>query len=39
MLRHADQAMYLAKRSGGGAHLFDPVEPGPCDDDWMEGRR
>jgi diguanylate cyclase (GGDEF)-like protein len=29
VLRHADAAMYLAKRDGGGSHLFDPSEPGP----------
>ena len=36
VLRHADQAMYLAKRGGGGVHLFDPREPGPFDDGWIE---
>jgi len=29
ILRHADAAMYLAKRDGGGTHLFDPTEPVP----------
>lgn len=29
ILRHADAAMYLAKRGGGGTHLFDPTEPDP----------
>ncbi|HEY5434105.1 MAG TPA: GGDEF domain-containing protein, partial [Candidatus Limnocylindrales bacterium] len=29
VLKHADQAMYHAKRSGGGTHLFDPDEPLP----------
>ena len=32
VLRHADQAMYHAKRDGGGVHLFDPDEPPPFDD-------
>jgi diguanylate cyclase (GGDEF)-like protein len=30
--RHADAAMFLAKRSGGGSHLYDPREAGPFDD-------
>ena len=29
VLKHADQAMYHAKRAGGGTHLFDPDEPLP----------
>ena len=29
ILRHADAAMFLAKREGGGTHLFDPTEPAP----------
>ncbi|MCJ7711904.1 MAG: GGDEF domain-containing protein, partial [Chloroflexi bacterium] len=32
VLRHADQAMFHAKRAGGGTHLFDPDEPAPFDD-------
>jgi GGDEF domain-containing protein len=39
VLRHADQAMYLAKRRGGGVHLFDPREHGPFEDGWLEDRR
>ena len=39
VLRHADTAMYLAKRDGGGVHLFDPREPGPFEDGWLEDRR
>ncbi len=37
--RHADAAMFLAKREGGGCHLYDPREVGPFDDDQAEGRR
>ena len=29
LLRHADQAMYHAKRDGSGVHLFDPAEREP----------
>ena len=29
--RHADAAMFLAKRRGGGSHLYDPRESGPFD--------
>ena len=32
VLRHADQAMFHAKRAGGGTHLYDPAEPAPFDD-------
>lgn len=32
ILRHADGAMYQAKASGGGAHLYTPGEPAPFDD-------
>ncbi len=39
ILRHADAAMYLAKRAGGGAHLYDPTEPGPFDDGWVDIQR
>lgn len=39
ILRHADAAMYLAKRAGGGAHLYDPTEPGPFDDGWVDDQR
>jgi len=39
VLRHADQAMYLAKRDGGGIHLYDPREPGPFEDGWVEDHR
>jgi diguanylate cyclase (GGDEF)-like protein len=39
VLRHADQAMYLAKRDGVGIHLFDPKEPGPFEDGWVENHR
>lgn len=39
ILKHADQAMYLAKRGGGGPHLYDPREPAPFDDGWIEDRR
>jgi len=28
-LRHADAAMYLAKRAGGGVHLYDPADSLP----------
>jgi len=31
VLRRADQAMYHAKRAGGGTHLYDPNEPVPFD--------
>jgi diguanylate cyclase (GGDEF)-like protein len=33
MLRHADQAMYHAKRNGSRVHLYDPDEPAPPDVD------
>jgi diguanylate cyclase (GGDEF)-like protein len=39
VLRHADTAMYLAKRGGTGVHVFDPREPGPFEDGWLEARR
>ena len=39
VLRRADQAMFHAKRDGGGVHRYDPDEPAPFDDDWFEGRR
>lgn len=39
ILRHADAAMFLAKKAGGGAHLYDPTEPGPFDDGWEDNRR
>ena len=39
IMRHADTAMFLAKRQGGGPHLYDPTEPGPFDDGWVEERR
>jgi hypothetical protein len=31
--------MYLAKRDGGGVHLFDPTEPGPFEDGWIDAVR
>jgi diguanylate cyclase (GGDEF)-like protein len=39
VLRHADQAMYHAKRDGGQIHLYDGREPAPFDDTWLESRR
>ena len=39
ILRHADAATYLAKRAGGGAHLYDPTEPVPFDDGRVEDQR
>jgi GGDEF domain-containing protein len=39
VLRHADQAMYHAKRNGGRIHLYDSREPAPFDDTWLESRR
>lgn len=39
ILRHADAAMFLAKKGGGGAHLYDPTEPGPFEDGWTDDRR
>ena len=39
VLRHADQAMYHAKRDGGRIHLYDGREPAPFDDTWLESRR
>jgi diguanylate cyclase (GGDEF)-like protein len=39
VMQHADQAMYQAKRAGGGTHLFDPDEPAPFDDSWPSSRR
>jgi diguanylate cyclase (GGDEF)-like protein len=40
LLRHADQAMYHAKRAGSRIHLYDPGEPAPFDDGaWLEARR
>ncbi|HEY5629260.1 MAG TPA: diguanylate cyclase, partial [Candidatus Limnocylindrales bacterium] len=39
ILRHADTAMFLAKKAGGGAHLFDPSEPGPFEDGWVDSKR
>jgi diguanylate cyclase (GGDEF)-like protein len=38
VLRHADQAMYHAKRAGSRIHLYDASEPGPFDDGWQEAR-
>ncbi len=37
--RHADAAMFLAKRSGGGVHLYDPDERGPFGDGPADDRR
>jgi len=37
--RHADTAMFQAKRAGGGAHLHDAREAAPFDDGWAEERR
>ena len=39
MLRHADQAMFHAKRSGGGVHAYDPGETTPFEGAWAEARR
>jgi len=39
VLRHADQAMFHAKRDGGRIHLYDGREPAPFDDTWLESRR
>jgi len=39
VLRQADQAMFHAKRAGGGVHRYDPDEPAPFDDSWIEGLR
>jgi diguanylate cyclase (GGDEF)-like protein len=36
MLRHADQAMYIAKRSGSRCHRHDPDEPGPFETRWPD---
>jgi GGDEF domain-containing protein len=37
--KRADQAMFHAKRGGGGVHRYDPDEPAPFDDGWIESRR
>ncbi len=39
VLRHADEAMFLAKRAGGGVHLFDPEEPALFGDATPTSRR
>jgi diguanylate cyclase (GGDEF)-like protein len=39
MLRHADQAMFHAKRAGGGAHRYDAGETTPFEQSWLEARR
>ena len=39
ILRHADAAMFLAKETGGGAHLYDPSDRAPFDDAWLEEQR
>jgi GGDEF domain-containing protein len=39
VLRHADQAMYYAKRDGGRIHLYDGHEAAPFEDTWLESRR
>jgi diguanylate cyclase (GGDEF)-like protein len=39
VLRHADQAMYHAKRDGGRIHLYDGREPAPFDVAGPESRR
>jgi diguanylate cyclase (GGDEF)-like protein len=39
ILRHADGAMYLAKQSGGGVHLYSPGEPVPFDESALESLR
>jgi diguanylate cyclase (GGDEF)-like protein len=39
VLKRADQAMYHAKREGGGIHGYDPVETASFEDEWLEGRR
>ena len=40
LLKHADQAMYHAKRAGSRLHLYDPDEPAPfMDGAWLEARR
>ncbi len=39
VLRHADQAMYHAKRDGGRIHLYDGREAAPFEDTWLESRR
>ncbi len=38
MLRHAEQAMVHAKHNGSRIHLYDPDEPAPFDDGWLEAR-
>jgi diguanylate cyclase (GGDEF)-like protein len=39
ILRHADAAMYLAKQSGGGAHLYDASERAPFDEGYLDQMR
>jgi diguanylate cyclase (GGDEF)-like protein len=39
VLRHADQAMYRAKRAGGGTHLFSPGDPGMPESGCVDNRR
>jgi diguanylate cyclase (GGDEF)-like protein len=39
ILRHADGAMYLAKQGGGGAHLYDPTDRIPFEEDALEAMR
>jgi diguanylate cyclase (GGDEF)-like protein len=39
VLRHADQAMFHAKRDGSRIHLYDGREPAPFEDTWLESRR
>jgi diguanylate cyclase (GGDEF)-like protein len=39
VLRHADQAMYHAKRDGSRIHLYDGREAAPFEDTWLESRR
>lgn len=39
ILRHGDAAMYHAKRAGSRIHLYDPSEPGPFEDGWLDERR
>ncbi|HYO42252.1 MAG TPA: GGDEF domain-containing protein [Candidatus Limnocylindrales bacterium] len=39
VLRHADQAMYHAKRDGGRIHLYDGREAAPFDGALLESRR
>jgi diguanylate cyclase (GGDEF)-like protein len=39
LLRHADQAVFHAKRAGSRIHLYDGDEPAPFDDAWQEASR